>query len=264
MMNRKIIFLGCTKLSEEILIHLINSGIKITAIFSIPKNFSISYSKEKVTNTNYANLSKYSDQLKIPFYEIHSEVGKRLNDFNKIIEEIQPDVIVAVGWFYMIPKTIREIPKEGVWGIHASLLPDYAGGAPLVWAKINGEKETGVTLFRMNSGVDDGDIIEQEKMSISNDDTIKILLEKASKISQRILTRALLRKKITYVKQDLSKQNIYPQRSPVDGEINLSWDKIRIENFVKAQSKPYPGAWLKIGDKKLIIWDITVEEIKND
>ena len=64
--------------------------------------------------------------------------------------KLKPDVILALGWYYIVPKSIRDIPKYGAWGIHASLLPEYAGGAPLVWSIINGEK-TEVTLFRMDS-----------------------------------------------------------------------------------------------------------------
>lgn len=261
-MNRKIVFLGSTKLSEEILIHLFHHGINISAVFSIPEKFSISYSKTKVHNTNYANLSVFSKKRQIPFYEVYSDNGKKISDYKELIEKIKPDVIIAVGWYFMIPESIRDIPKEGVWGIHASLLPNYAGGAPLVWALINGETETGVTLFRMNSGVDDGDIILQEKMRIEKTDTIKNLLEKTSIISKQILTKALCESVINYKKQDITRQKIYPQRSPEDGQINLNWDKETIENFVRAQTKPYPGAWLKVGNKKIIIWDATVMEVK--
>ena len=66
--------------------------------------------------------------------------------------------MLFIGWYYIVPKSLRSLAKYGAWGIHASLLPKYAGGAPLSWAIINGEKKTGVTLFKLESGIDNGDI----------------------------------------------------------------------------------------------------------
>ena len=160
----------------------------------------------------------------------------------------------------MIPKSIREIPVEGVWGIHASLLPNYAGGAPLVWAIINGETKTGVTLFKMDSGVDDGPIIDQKALAINHDDNIGTIIKKVAKISKVIIFKSLMRDKIKYMPQDKSKIKVFPQRNPADGEIDWSWDSVKIKNFVRAQTKPYPGAWTIINNKKIILWDISIEE----
>lgn len=250
-MDRSIVFFGCTKLSEETLLFLIEKNISIKAIFSIPKEFNISYSESKVNNTNYADLSIYAEQLNIPFYEVDSTDEKKITNYNQHLLDLSPDVIIAVGWYYMIPKSIREIPVEGVWGIHASLLPNYAGGAPLVWAIINGETQTGVTLFRMDSGVDDGDIIDQKVMTITNDDNIGTMIKKTAIASKAIILKSLLKDKIEYTPQDKSKIIVFPQRSPDDCEIDWSWDSVRIKNFVRAQTKPYPGAWTIINKKKL-------------
>lgn len=262
MIKENIIFLGATKFSEEILKALIENNCKITAIFSIPKFFNISYSDKKVENINYTDLSKYSNQLNIPFYTVDSIEGKKLKDFSENIREISPKVIIAAGWYYMIPKTIRDIPTYGVWGLHSSLLPKYAGGAPLVWAIINGEKETGVTLFKMDNGVDDGDIIFQNKIEIKEKDHIRHVLKKAIHESIKIVLKAVNQEKIELHPQDRNKLKIFPQRNPRDGEINWDWDPIRIKNFVRAQSKPYPGAWSNINGIKVYFWNITDKQIK--
>ncbi len=103
----------------------------------------------------------------------------------------------------MVPKAIREIPTYGAWGIHASLLPKYAGGAPLVWAIIEGEKETGITLFKMDSGVDDGDIIEQRNFPIASTDTIKEVYDKATLASKKVLSTVFSKNYIlNFKKQD--------------------------------------------------------------
>jgi methionyl-tRNA formyltransferase len=161
----------------------------------------------------------------------------------------------------MVPKKIRDIATYGTWGIHASMLPNYAGGAPLVWAIINGETETGVTLFKLDDGVDDGDIIEQEIIVIENVDTIKEVYEKVIIVSKTILLKALKNiSKIVFKPQDKSKIKVFPQRKPQDGELDLTKPAQEIYNFIRAQSSPYPGAFIKTSDgKKLIIEKARIE-----
>ena len=258
----KIVFFGCTKFSAEVLTYLLKNKADIRAIFSIPEYFNISYSKEKVRNSNFSDLKPIAKKNKIPFYEIDSIVGMKTSDYKSTIEAINPDLILVLGWYFMVPKVIRDIPTFGSWGIHASLLPNYAGGAPLVWAIIEGQKETGVTLFRMESGVDDGDIIAQEKFAISENDTIKEVYENATKTSLKILSTVLNEAyEIKYTKQDKTKIKIYPQRSPKDGLLDWTWDTERIKNFIRAQTKPYPGAFFISNGKKITIWDAKIENL---
>lgn len=256
----KIIFLGCTKFSEALLDTLLTMNhINVAAIFTIPREFTISYSDRKVVNSNFADLSILAEKNNIPLYLVDSIEGKRLIDYEEIIISIKPDVILALGWYYMIPKRIRNIAKLGAWGIHASLLPNYAGGAPLVWAIINGEKETGVTLFVLDDGVDDGDIIEQEKILIDENDTIKEVYDKAIIASRSILLKVFDKNyKISFKTQDKNKLKIYPQRKPEDGLIDWSKSPKEIKDFIRAQTRPYPGAYTIIGDKKVIIWDADI------
>lgn len=263
MIKRKIIFLGCTKFSDDILSFLIKEKHEVLAIFSIPETFQISYSEKEVKNSNFSDLSIIAKKNSIPFYIVDKSKKRTLEFYHTKIESLKPDVIIAGGWYYMISKQIRQIPKEGVWGLHASLLPNYAGGAPLVWALINGESQTGVTLFKMDAGIDDGDIISQGKIMISEDDNIKSLINKSKEVSKRLLSKALSQSKITYKRQDKSKIKIHPQRSPEDAEIDWSWNIKRIENFIKAQTKPYPGAWTIIGNYKITIWDAKIEKINS-
>lgn len=259
----KVIFFGCTKYSEELLIHLLElKNIEISAIFSIPEEFKISYSEKPVKNTNFADLSKIAEENNIGFHWINSESGQRTKDYLDEIKKINADIILVLGWYYMVSKEIRDLTKYGAWGIHASLLPKYAGGAPLVWAMIDGQKETGVSLFKLDDGVDDGDIIEQEQFEIEPTDTINEVYIKATFASKNILKRVFddVNYQVNFKVQDKSQIQVYPQRSPKDGEIDWSWDNKRISNFIKAQTKPYPGAWTKIGNKKVIIWSADIIE----
>jgi len=256
------IFLGSTKFSEELLQVVFNhKNVDLKAVFTIPEEFSISYSDKVVKNTNFADLSVYAKKWNISHFEVNSKEGKRLKDYKDFIKKCKPDVILVLGWYYMVPKEIREIATYGAWGIHASLLPEYAGGAPLVWAMINGENKTGVTLFQLSNGVDDGDIIDQRPFSISMNETIKEVYKKATIESKKILIKAFdAPEKIEFTPQDKSKIQVYPQRKPEDGEINLSWSSERIYNFIRAQCSPYPGAFIKTKNgKKLIIEKVRIE-----
>jgi methionyl-tRNA formyltransferase len=255
----KVVFLGSTKYSETLLLHLLEIGVELVAIASIPEQFSISYSSTPVRNTNFADLKQYSKQLNIPHYEVDSVKGKRLQDYGDAIKALNPDVILVLGWYYMLPERVREIARLGAWGIHASLLPKYAGGAPLVWAMINGESTTGVTLFRFENGVDDGDIIAQEAFEIEEVDTIKEVYNKATIVSMRILTKVFKTGNFNFHTQNKAEIQVFPQRSPDDGEIDFSWEKDRIFDFIRAQTNPYPGAFLSNSKgRKLFIKEIKI------
>lgn len=251
----KVAFLGCTRYSEELLRSVIeNKSCEVLVIFGIPKKFKINYSQEPVNNSNYSDLSVFSRKLNIPFYLINGEKGNRIIDYKSLLSELKIDVILVMGWYYMVPESIRNLAKYGAWGIHASLLPKYAGGAPLVWAIIEGQEKSGVTLFKLDNGVDDGDIIKQVEFKIDKLDDIALVYEKATALSKKILNDALiLGDKNEFRSQNTGKLKIYPQRSPEDGEINLEWDSERIYNFVRAQSSPYPGAFIRTVDGKKIV-----------
>ena len=260
----KIVFLGCTKFSEEILSELISKvdNVEIKVIFSTPKKFKISYSKKKVENFNYSNLEEIAKVNNIDYYQINHDKGEKITDFYKTILSVKPDIILVMGWYYMVPKKIREIAKLGAWGIHASLLPNYAGGAPLVWAMINGEKKTGVSLFKLENGVDDGDIISQKEFDINDNDNISDVYEKAIKVSKKILRELLsTTKDYKFIPQDKSKIKIHPQRKPEDGKIDFNWSSDKIHDFIRAQTKPYPGAFFIINGKKITIWDAKIENL---
>ena len=261
----RLILLGATRFSREILENLYAHGFTVELLFTIPEEFSISYSDKKVRNYNFdPELRTVAKANKIPVLEVET-TGSRLSDYRDTIQAAAPDVILVVGWYYMVPQRIRELARYGAWGIHASLLPKYAGGAPLVWAMINGEPEVGVTLFRLGDGVDDGDIIAQRAFSIDARETIREVYEKATIASKSVLTKSLEQiDQVTFTPQDKSKIEVYPQRKPADGLIDWSWDAARIGRFIRAQTRPYPGAFTVINGNKVVLWDADVEEAMDE
>ena len=146
----KIIFFGATKLGYKCLKHILENKLsKVVCIFTIPEKFDISYANMPVTNVLYANFKSIANEYNIPIVEIN----KNLINYLDLINNYKPDFMLAIGWYYIIPEKIRKISPLGCAGIHASMLPKYRGGAPLVWAIINGEKKTGVSFFYFDNGV---------------------------------------------------------------------------------------------------------------
>lgn len=261
MNNLSFAFFGTTNYSKELLLFLLEKDLVPKVIFSIPQEFNISYSNEKVKNTNYAELKSISNKYNILYYEIDSVNGKRTKDYETIIKELNLDLILVLGWYYMIPKSIRELAKYGAWGIHASLLPKYAGHAPLNWAMIYGEEKAGVTMFRMEDGVDNGDIISQKSFSIEYEDSIKEVYAKATTASKEILLNILSDiKNVRFAPQNKESIEIHPPRTPQDGEIDWNKSAVEIYNFIRAQTLPYPCAYSTINDRVIKIIDAKIVE----
>lgn len=256
----RIIFFGATELGKTCCKSIIDKNLaEVAAIFTIPVEFNISYSNKPVKNVNFADFHELGNQYNIPVFE----VTDKINSYREEIEKFKPDFLLVIGWYYMIPKTIREIAPKGCAGVHASLLPKYRGGAPLVWAIINGEKETGVTFFYFDEGVDSGDIIAQIKFTIDEQDTIKNLLQKTELHTFELIAEFIPKIECgtaPRIKQNKSQATIYKQRSPEDGQIDWSLDIKQIKNFIRAQTKPYPGAFTFINGKKITIWDADVTD----
>lgn len=246
--------MSSTKFGFSCLEELLCSRHTVSAVITTKRVISISYEEKGVTISNYYDFKNITSHHNIPLMYVQ----RNIMDLKREIEELKPDIIIAAGWYYMVPEPIRSIPKFGCTGFHASLLPEYAGGAPVSWAILNGEKETGITFFMLEEGVDTGDIIDQKKTVISLDDTCKTIYDRLTEHACEILREKLplLENGILKPrKQDNSKQTIMPQRKPEDGEINWGKNSLEIYNLVRATTKPYPGAFTFYKERKLTIWE---------
>lgn len=262
----KVVFLGATKFSEEMLKVLLANKVSVEAVFSIPQDFELKKkseaNSEKYKNSNFADIEGLAKQHNIPCYLV-SGGEQTLSSYRSVIEKIKPDVILVLGWYYIVPKSIRALARLGALGIHASLLPDYAGGSPLVWALINGEKKTGISMFQIEDGIDDGDLVAQQEIAIADDDTIASLYAKVTEASKEMLVREmknLAEGKAVFKKQNKDLIKPLPIRTEKDGLID--WDKsaTQIYNFVRAQTKPYPCAFSFIESEKIKFISVAVAD----
>lgn len=198
---------------------------------------------------------------------------KNLKDQNFIekIKKFKPDFIIVVA-FRMLPKVIWSIPKHGTINLHASLLPNYRGAAPINWALINGEKYTGVTTFFIDDEIDTGDILLQKKIKINETDNAQDLHNSLSKTGSLLINETInrvLNNSIKPIKQESNKAYKTAYKLNKDN-IKIDWENKAIEIYNKIRGlSPYPGARTTIVDnnrkikKNIIIYDCDYKLINN-
>lgn len=254
----KIIFVGSSKFGLKCLNFLNESSLcEISGVVTAPASFKISYDQRGVTNILHADIPSFC-KLKGIDVEVLKTGMVDLKLF-KIIEKWKPDAFVVVGWYHMIPKAWRDLAPA--FGMHASLLPDYSGGAPLTWAIINGENSTGITLFKMDGGVDSGPIVGQLPEKIYADDTIATLYERIEERGLELLSSFLpdlVEGSLSFTVQNELNRRSFPQRCPADGRIKWNSDASEVERFIRAQTRPYPGAYTSIIGERLIVWSVKI------
>jgi len=185
---------------------------------------------------------------------LHLLQPEKLKDeaFLQELRSLQADLQIVVA-FRMLPEVVWDMPKFGTFNLHASLLPQYRGAAPINWAIINGDKETGATTFFLTHEIDTGKIILQEKISISETDNAGIVHDKLMEMGARLVKKTV--DMLVDGKTDAVDQAQFihsglelkaaPKIFKETCQIDLSWDVERVYNFVRGMS-PYPTAWLDL------------------
>jgi methionyl-tRNA formyltransferase len=255
-----IVFIGASTFGLECLKTLVNiEESNVVGVITAPQDFSISYSKNKVRNVLHADIKGIAEQLSIPALEIKD--GMKDDLLFNTVKLWAPDIFVVCGWYHMVPKRYRELAPA--YGLHASLLPRYSGGAPLVWAMINDEREAGITFFQFADGVDNGPIVDQASTPIHESDTIKTLYERIQTLGLKLIQKnipLLARGCAKHAPQNEDFRTLYPQRSPSDGIIDWNNSARQVYNFIRAQTRPYPGAFTRMEQEKTIhIWKASIE-----
>ena len=250
----KLVFIGSSRFGLRCLqTCLALPFIKLVGVVTVPETFAISYRPEGVSNVLYADVASFAAKRGVPSMTLVRSMGDP--GLFDTVAAWKPDAFLVAGWYHMIPRKWRDLAPA--YGLHASLLPDYSGGAPLVWAMINGEKKTGITLFHMDDGVDSGPIAGQREEPIYPDDTIATLYARIEESGLELLKEVLPKLAngtLELKAQDNSRRRVVPQRSPEDGWIDWALDANAISRFIRAQTRPYPGAYTSFNGKPLHVW----------
>lgn len=205
-----------------------------------------------LTDGNSRKIADFCTKKKIPVFQGNPRQGKGIS----FIAGFKVDVLLSVNYLFLIEKDILSAPSMYAINFHGSLLPKYRGRTPHVWAIINGEDTTGITAHLMTEGCDEGDIIEANMLHIAPQDTGADILTKYFK-HYPLLIKSVVdnieNNTLKAVPQNESEATYFGKRTPEDGEIVWLWDKSRIRNWIRAQAKPYPGAFTYYEGKKVII-----------
>ncbi len=202
----------------------------------------------------FRSVADLAAEYDIPVYKPQSV---NTPEWIEKIRSWEPDLIFSFYYRNMIKEDILNIPRLGAFNMHGSLLPKYRGRAPINWAVLNGERETGVTLHHMVKRADAGDIVDQEAVPIGPDDTAQDMFHKAVKAARLVLERqieALTTGSAPRRKQDESQATYFGGRKPEDGRIDWTQSAQSIYNLIRAVTHPYPGAFTFMGGKKLFLW----------
>ena len=250
----KAVFLGASRFGLRCLKALLQlDDFTVEGVLTAPRKFSISYRPTGVTNVLHEDIEGFCIANNLPYLMLRNSMHDKA--LFERVKTWQPDMFLVVGWYHLVPRNWRELAPA--FGLHASLLPDYSGGAPLVWAMINGEKRTGITLFQLDDGVDSGPILGQRVAEIEEDDTIATLYARIEELGLDLVNNllpGLTNGSAKLTSQDHSKRRVFPQRGPEDGLVDWAQSAAVLDRFVRAQTRPYPGAFTTWAGKRITLW----------
>lgn len=193
----------------------------------------------------------------------------KLKDNHQAIEtlkSINPDIVFVAAYGKILPKEILNIPKYGCINVHASILPKYRGAAPINWSLINGEEETGITIMKMDSGMDTGNIISSHKIKINNDDDTSMLTEKLSILSAKkiieFIDNLILNGSYESKAQNENEATLAPKIKKEDALIDWQKDAEGIRNLIRG-CNPWPVAHTHFKDQIIRIFKVSLDNSSN-
>ena len=247
----KIVFMGTPDFARDSLSAIYDAGHEIPAVVTVPDK-----PKGRGMKLIPCEVKEYAVEKNIKVYQ--PEKLRENKEIVDILKDINPDVICVVAYGKIIPKEILEIPKYGCVNVHPSLLPQYRGSAPIQWAILNGDKETGVTTMYLDEGMDSGDIILQTKTPIDKDETSGELWDRLSKIGAELLVETL--EKIENKTAPRIKQPKEFTLAPMleKSQAKIDWESKtaeEIKNLVRGLN-PIMGAYAVLNQKKIKFWKV--------
>ena len=248
----KVIFMGTPDFAVGTLKALHEAGHEVTLVVSQPDK-----PKGRKQELSPTPVKAAAEQLGLPVYQ-PSKI--RAEESIEYLRNVEADVIVVAAFGQIIPRAILEMKKYGCINVHASLLPRYRGAAPIQWAVINGEKESGVTIMQMDEGLDTGDMLLKETVPLEEKETGGSLFDKLSRVGADLCVKAL---------KELEKGTIVPEKqgeSPTAyasmltkemGKIDWTKDAASIERLVRGLN-PWPSAYTGWNGRTIKVWSAQV------
>lgn len=182
----------------------------------------------------------------------------RDENFISQLNELQPDLIVVVAYGQILPQNILDLSKSGCVNVHTSLLPKYRGAAPIQWAIANGEMETGVTIMKMDAGLDTGPILSQARTPVLPEDNSQTLHDRLAHLGAELLVKTIpgfVAGRIRPQPQSMEGVSYAPKIKKEDGRIDWNLSAQEISNRLRAFT-PWPGTFTSLEEHRLKIWNV--------
>ncbi len=253
----RVVFMGTPDFAVPTLEAIIKEGHEVVAVYTQPDK-----AKGRGKAMAFPPVKEVALEHDLPVYQ---PVKIREESWVDGLSKMAPDVIVVVAFGQILPKAILDIPKYGCINVHASLLPKFRGAAPIQWAVINGEKETGVTTMYMGEGLDTGDMIMKTVIPLDEEETGGSLFDKLAPLGGELLIKtlnALEDGTAIRTPQDDSQTGEYAKMlTKTMGEIDFSKDAASIERLIRGLN-PWPSAYTHFRGKTLKIWKAKVVDVE--
>ncbi|MBI5223466.1 methionyl-tRNA formyltransferase [Candidatus Micrarchaeota archaeon] len=252
----KILFVSGVKLGYDCVTSLIDQGQEICGIVTYPEIHA-----KRSGYVDFGLLQKKNPKMPIIKGDIKDPI------VIKQIESLKPDLILVIGYSFLIPNELLKLPKYGTVGHHPTLLPKHRGNAPIPWTLINGLKRSGITFFYLKEEIDSGDIVASGEFEVEFEDDASTLYEKITKKTVEIMHKMIEQMNRNTLKtspQNPERSSKWPKRRPEDGIIDWNVMSIYLYNWIRGLTHPYPGAFTFYQNKKLLIWKAKIANRNSD
>ena len=235
----RIVFMGTPDFAVTILKKLVEESFNIVGVITAPDKPAGRGRKLKSSA-----VKVYAEDQNL---NVLQPTNLKSESFVQELASLQPDLQIVVA-FRMLPKIVWSLPKYGTFNLHASLLPDYRGAAPIHWAIINGETKTGATTFFIDEKIDTGEIILAKETTILDDETVGSLHDKLMHLGADLVTEtvtAIINKEVSTTKQPTKAPKLAPKLTPENTRVDWNRPTKEVYNFIRGLN-PFPAAWTSI------------------
>jgi len=241
----RIVFVTHNELGRVCIEQLAEMGADIEAIYTRPKNDEIADQSE---------IEETADRLSTPIHRVSSVNTEPVKEE---IAAYAPDLLFIVGWSRLVEQSMLEIPSVAALGMHPAPLPRGRGRAPIAWSLIKGLDETALSFFHLVEAADAGDLVGQEPVPIDRTDDASSLYQKIVETGPQLIESYYPKfesGEIPRKPQDDSEATWWPKREPHHGLIDWNQTPERVYNWIRGQTRPYPGALSYVNGKKVTVW----------
>ena len=260
MRDLRIVFMGTPEFAVASLEAILNAKYNVVGVITAPDRPA--GRGRKLRESAVKSFAKSKD------LKVLQPVNLKSEEFQKELKALNPNVQVVVA-FRMLPKSVWNFPEYGTFNLHASLLPQYRGAAPINWAIINGETKTGVSTFFLDEKIDTGAMILQEEVSIDADENVESLHDRLMSVGSQLVVKTLdeIRNGDVYTEKQQESESLKdaPKLSRENTKIDWNWPVDKIFNHIRGLN-PYPAAWcyLENSSEELPVKIYGIEKMKQE